>query len=85
MSYFGGVVLKKFIAKNKYTKSIFISFCFIILLIFTMAIKNTNNEKSILEASIIEEEEIRNQYQSLLENLFDYRNKFLLEKDESKL
>ncbi len=77
--------MKKFIAKNKYTKSIFISFCFIMLLIVTVIIKNTNNEKSILEASIIEEEEIHNKYQSLLENLFDYRNKYLLEKDESKL
>ena len=67
--------MKKLIAKNKYTKSIFISFCFIMILILTMTIKNTNNEKNILEASIIEEEEIKHQYQSLLENLFDYRNK----------
>lgn len=77
--------MKKLIAKNKYTKSIFISFCFIMILILTMTIKNTNNEKNILEASIIEEEEIKHQYQSLLENLFDYRNKYLLEKNEVQL
>ena len=50
-----------------------------------MTIKNTNNEKNILEASIIEEEEIKHQYQSLLENLFDYRNRYLLEKNEVQL
>lgn len=55
----------------------------ILVLVVTIQVKNY--DEKLLEANIIDDEEMHNQYQLLLENLFDYRNKALLEKNEDML
>lgn len=78
--------MKKLIRKNKYIKYTILSAFFI----FTLALcVKVNLEQKIrdevIETSTIENDEMNDQYKLLLENLFDYRNKALLEKNEDSL
>lgn len=82
----GGVVLKKLKFKNKYIKVIAMSLCLILPLSLGLIISKLNSNKSGIEAIKIEEDDkIKQQYQVLLENLFDYRNKAILEQNEDIL
>ncbi|MGL5312245.1 MAG: amidase domain-containing protein [Peptostreptococcaceae bacterium] len=55
------------------------------VLALCVTFKGSNIEEKLLEASTIDDEEMHSQYQLLLESLFDYRNKSLLEKNENML
>ena len=82
----GGAVLKKIRMKNKYIKSMIGS----VLLTFSMIlcafyIQNASIKEEVKESSSIDGEEANTQYQLLLEHLFDYRNKALLEANENIL
>lgn len=79
--------MKKIIIRNKYIR------CLIISLSLTLSIglyvyinqNKYNIPEKLIQTSNINDEEVNNQYKLLLENLFDYRNKALLEKDENIL
>lgn len=72
--------------KNKYIKIIVMSLCLILPLGLGSIIYKLNSKVSEIEAiKIDEEDQIKQQYQLLLQNLFDYRNKAILEQNEEIL
>lgn len=80
------------IYKNKYIHNILFTLAFTLILIFTYVDKsycdNENDQTMIEEVYKYKDEnpkEISEQYTLLLENLFDYRNKAILEKNEEIL
>lgn len=77
----GGVNLNRFKFKNKYIKFIAISLC--LILILTLGLIGSKSNINEIEAIKIDDEDtIKEQYQLLLKNLFDYRNKAILEQNE---
>ena len=82
----GGVTLSRLKFKNKYIKIIVVSLCLILPLGLGAMISKLNSKGSEIEAiKIDEDDQIKKQYQLLLENLFDYRNKAILEQNEEIL
>lgn len=82
----GGVTLSRLKFKNKYIKIIVVSLCLILPLGLGAIISKLNSKGSEIEAiKIDEDDQIKQQYQLLLENLFDYRNKAILEQNEEIL
>lgn len=78
----GGVNLNRFKFKNKYIKFIAISLC--LILILTLGLIGSKSNINEIEAIKIDDEDtIKEQYQLLLKNLFDYRNKAILEQNEA--
>lgn len=72
--------------KNKYIKIIVMSLCLILPLGLRSIIYKLNSKVSEIEAiKIDEDDQIKQQYQLLLQNLFDYRNKAILEQNEEIL
>ena len=72
--------------KNKYIKIIVMSLCLILPLGLGSIIYKLNSKVSEREAiKIDEDDQIKQQYQLLLQNLFDYRNKAILEQNEEIL
>lgn len=72
--------------KNKYIKIIVMSLCLILPLGLGSIIYKLNSKVSEIEAIKIDEDDrIKQQYQLLLQNLFDYRNKAILEQNEEIL
>ena len=72
--------------KNKYIKIIVMSLCLILPLGLGAIISKLNSKGSEIEAiKIDEDDQIKQQYQLLLENLFDYRNEAILEQNEDIL
>ena len=72
--------------KNKYIKIIVMSLCLILPLGLGSIIYKLNSKVSEIEAiKIDEDDQIKQQYQLLLQNLFDYRNKDILEQNEEIL
>lgn len=72
--------------KNKYIKIIVMSLCLILPLGLGPIIYKLNSKVSEIEAiKIDEDDQIKQQYQLLLQNLFDYRNKAILEQNEEIL
>ena len=72
--------------KNKYIKIIVMSLCLILPLGLGSIIYKLNSKLSEIEAiKIDEDDQIKQQYQLLLQNLFDYRNKAILEQNEEIL
>ena len=79
----GGVTLSRLKFKNKYIKIIVMSLCLILPLGLGSIIYKLNSKVSEIEAiKIDEDDQIKQQYQLLLQNLFDYRNKAILEQNE---
>ena len=69
--------------KNKYIKFIAISLYLILPLSLGLIAYKINSNISKIEAmNIYEDDNIKKQYQLLLQNLFDYRNKAILEQNE---
>mgnify|MGYP004515042491 FL=1 len=82
----GGVTLSRLKFKNKYIKIIVMSLCLILPLGLGSIIYKLNSKVSEIEAiKIDEDDQIKQQYQLLLQNLFDYRNKAILEQNEEIL
>ena len=82
----GGVTLSRLKFKNKYIKIIVMSLCLILPLGLRSIIYKLNSKVSEIEAiKIDEDDQIKQQYQLLLQNLFDYRNKAILEQNEEIL
>ncbi len=82
----GGVILSRFKSNNKYIKIIIMSLCLILFLGLSLVVSNLNSRRNEIEAiKIDEDEQMKQQYQLLLENLFDYRNKAILEQNEEIL
>lgn len=78
--------MKRLKTENKYTKTIILSLCFTLALVIGFNIvHNKIFNKNAVEANNVDGEEINTQYQLLLENLFDYRNKALLDKNDNML
>lgn len=78
----GGVVLKKSIIKNKYVTGMILSvFLTLSIMLCTFITQQTSMKESTLEASAMDNEKIHEQYQLLLQDVFDYRNKAILDKD----
>ena len=71
--------------KNKQKKCIVLSLCLIMIMSVGVIISKLNLNKKDIEAIQINDEQINKQYQLLLENLFDYRNKAILQQDEDIL
>ncbi|WP_330385861.1 amidase domain-containing protein [Romboutsia timonensis] len=72
--------------KNKYIKIIVMSLCLILPLGLGSIIYKLNSKVSEIEAIKIDaDDQIKQQYQLLLQNLFDYRNKAILEQNEEIL
>ena len=72
--------------KNKYIKIIVMSLCLILPLGLGSIIYKLNSKVSEIEAiKIDEDDQIKQQYQLLLQNLFDYINKAILEQNEEIL
>ena len=72
--------------KNKCIKIIVMSLCLILPLGLGSIIYKLNSKVSEIEAiKIDEDDQIKQQYQLLLQNLFDYRNKAILEQNEEIL
>ena len=72
--------------KNKYIKIIVMSLCLILPLGLGSIIYKLNSKVSEIEAiKIDEDDQIKQLYQLLLQNLFDYRNKAILEQNEEIL
>ena len=72
--------------KNKYIKIIVMSLCLILPLGLGSIIYKLNSKVSEIEAiKIDEDDQIKQQYQLLLQNLFNYRNKAILEQNEEIL
>ena len=72
--------------KNKYIKIIVMSLCLILPLGLGSIIYKLNSKVSEIEAiKIDEDDQLKQQYQLLLQNLFDYRNKAILEQNEEIL
>lgn len=82
----GGVILSRFKSNNKYIKIIIASLCLILFLGLGLVVSKLNSRGSEIEAiKIDEDDQMKQQYQLLLENLFDYRNKAILEQNEEIL
>ena len=82
----GGVTLSRLKFKNKYIKIIVMSLCLILPLGLGSIIYKLNSTVSEIKAiKIDEDDQIKQQYQLLLQNLFDYRNKAILEQNEEIL
>ncbi|CED94373.1 Conserved protein, possibly yjcM [Romboutsia ilealis] len=82
----GGVILSRFKSNNKYIKIIVMSLCLILFLGLGLVVSKLNSRGSEIEAiKIDEDDQMKQQYQLLLENLFDYRNKAILEQNEEIL
>lgn len=78
--------MSKLKLKNKYIKIIVMSLCLILSLGLGLIASKLNSNKSEIEAiKIDEDDKIKQQYQLLLQNLFDYRNKAILEQNEEIL
>lgn len=74
--------MNRFKFKNKYIKFIAISLC--LILILTLGLIGSKSNINEIEAIKIDDEDtIKEQYQLLLKNLFDYRNKAILEQNEA--
>ena len=72
--------------KNKYIKIIVMSLCLILPLGLGSIIYKLNSKVSEIEAiKIDEDDQIKQQYKLLLQNLYDYRNKAILEQNEEIL
>lgn len=79
------------VIKNKFTK--YIIFTFSVILSFTLFLNNKHSHvdedkdlvKEVYKNKDEDSKEISEQYKILLENLFDYRNKAILEKNEKIL
>ncbi|HSQ87945.1 MAG TPA: amidase domain-containing protein [Romboutsia sp.] len=73
--------------KNKHIKRMVISLALILSigLYSYMQQNRIQIKEGLIEASSVDGEEVNNQYKLLLESLFDYRNKALLEKNEDML
>ena len=71
--------------KNKQKKYIVLSLCLIMIMSVGVIISKLNLNKKDIEAIQINDEQINKQYQLLLENLFDYRNKAILQENEDIL
>ena len=71
--------------KNKQKKCIVLSLCLIMIMSVGIIISKLNLNKKDIEAIQINDEQINKQYQLLLENLFDYRNKAILQENEDIL
>ncbi len=71
--------------KNKYIKSITMSLCLILPISLGLMIAKLNSKYNGIEAIKVDDEQMKQQYQLLLENLFDYRNKAILEQNEGIL
>ncbi len=77
--------MRKISINKKYTKYIKMCLVITILAISSLAIyKQLDKENDIL-VSNINDEELEQEYTLVLQNLFDYRNKALLDKDENSL
>ena len=82
----GGVILSRFKSNNKYIKIIIASLCLILFLGLGLVVSKLNSRGNEIEAiKIDEDDQMKQQYQLLLENLFDYRNKAILEQNEEIL
>lgn len=82
----GGVILSRFKSNNKYIKIIVMSLCLILFLGLGLVVSKLNSRGNEIEAiKIDEDDQMKQQYQLLLENLFDYRNKAILEQNEEIL
>lgn len=82
----GGVILSRFKSNNKYIKIIVMSLCLTLFLGLGLVVSKLNSRGSEIEAiKIDEDDQMKQQYQLLLENLFDYRNKAILEQNEEIL
>ncbi|WP_331497194.1 amidase domain-containing protein [Romboutsia ilealis] len=78
--------MSRFKSNNKYIKIIIMSLCLILFLGLSLVVSNLNSRRNEIEAiKIDEDEQMKQQYQLLLENLFDYRNKAILEQNEEIL
>ncbi|WP_331681677.1 amidase domain-containing protein [Romboutsia sp.] len=79
--------MKKLKMKNKHIKRMVISLALILSigLYSYMQQNRIQIKEGLIEASSVDGEEVNNQYKLLLESLFDYRNKALLEKNEDML
>ena len=79
--------MKKIRIKNKYIKSMIISLSLTLSIGLYLCIQNDKFgiPEKLIEANSIDDEKVNNQYKLLLEDLFDYRNKALLEKNEDIL
>ncbi|MGL6105286.1 amidase domain-containing protein [Romboutsia sp.] len=79
--------MKRLKIRKKYTKAMIMFICLTLGLIINIYInkKAYFNEDSVVTKIIDKEDEIKNQYQILLESLFDYRNEALLGKNEEML
>ena len=83
----GGVALSRLRLKNKCIKRLAVSICLIfIMFLGTMISKlNFNSNGNDIETIQIDDDLMKEQYQLLLENLFDYRNKSILQQNEEIL
>ena len=61
------------------------SLCLILPISLGLMIAKLNSKDNGIEAIKVDEEQMKQQYQLLLENLFDYRNKAILEQNEGIL
>lgn len=78
--------MSRFKSNNKYIKIIVMSLCLILFLGLGLVVSKLNSRGSEIEAiKIDEDDQMKQQYQLLLENLFDYRNKAILEQNEEIL
>ena len=72
--------------KNKYIKYIIIPVFLIIALVFCEKINEEQKIRNqVIETIRVDNNDMNDQYKLLLENLFDYRNKALLDKNENIL
>ncbi|RDY29052.1 amidase domain-containing protein [Romboutsia weinsteinii] len=72
--------------KNKYVRAMIVSICLTFSIGgFTFLAQDANIKEQVIDAGSIIDDEMNSQYKVLLEHLFDYRNKALLEKDEDIL
>ena len=69
--------------KNKQKKYIVLSLCLIMIMSVGIIISKLSSNKNDIEVIQINDEQMNKQYQLLLENLFDYRNKAILEQNEA--
>lgn len=78
--------MSRFKSNNKYIKIIIASLCLILFLGLGLVVSKLNSRGNEIEAiKIDEDDQMKQQYQLLLENLFDYRNKAILEQNEEIL
>ena len=83
MYYLGGVELKYLKYKNKYIKLIIMTMSIICLSAIVIKLIQPQSIETISYEN--EDEEIKKEYNMLMENLFDSRNKFILQHKEEEL